>query len=473
MSSKPSQKILRIGVIQNGKIVEEKLVRQSKTITIGSDFGRKNELVVPASGLPKSFKLFEFKSGSYYLRFKNQWDGRVSLGDRVGTLSELVSNGQAKREGDEAVIKLNPASRGKVKFGDVTVLFQFVTPPPPKKKPVLPASMRGGWIKGVEPILVMMIAISAILQIGTVVWLENTDFPELEQDDMVVEDRFVRIMKPEKEEEPPEPDEPKQKADGEGEAEETEEKKAEKKPKKEKKPEKEAKKDKKEMTPEERAKAEAERRRRMTEKVRNKTIVGKLGAISDGPGGMEDPFSDGAGATSMDKAFEGTKGVTADATGEKDGISGGAADADGTGASAGIGDLEGGKAAEKAEAADASTGEKQEKTVKANIRGGSQQQVGMGQLDAGSISSVIRRRQSAIQNCYERVLKTNPKAGGKLVLQFTIGTRGRVTSTSVKSDISGGSVGGCASRAVKRWRFPRPKGGEVTVSKSFVLEASQ
>ncbi len=472
MSSKPSQKILRIGVIQNGKIIEEKLVRQSKTITIGSDFGRRNDLVVPASGLPKSFKLFEFKDGTYSLHFKSSWDGRVSLGDRVGTLDELVSGGQAKRDGDEAVIRLSPASRGKVKFGDVTILFQFVTPPPPKPKPVLPASMRGGWVKGVEPILVMMIAISALMQIGTVVWLENTDFPELKQDDMVVQDRFVKIMKPEKEEEP-EPDEPTQ-TDAEGEAQESDQKAEKKKPKKDPKPKEEkAEKPKKEMSAEERAKAEAERRRRMTEKVRNKTIVGKLGALSDGPGGMEDPFSDGAGSTSMDDAFEGSEGVTADAAGEKDGITGGAADADGTGASAGIGDLEGGRAAKKAEEASASTGEKEERTVKANIRGGDQQQVGMGTLDAGSVSSVIRRRQSAIQNCYERVLKTNPKAGGKLVLQFTIGTRGRVTGTNVLSDISGGSVGGCASRAVKRWRFPRPKGGEVSVKKTFVLEASQ
>jgi outer membrane biosynthesis protein TonB len=470
MSSKPSQKILRIGVIQNGKIVEEKLVRQSKTITIGSDFGGKNDLVVPASGLPKSFKLFEFKDGKYSLRFKSSWSGRVSLGDRVGTLSELASKGQAKRKGDEAVLQLSPASRGKVKFGDVTVLFQFVTPPPPKPKPVLPASMRGGWLKGVEPILVMMIALSAIIQIGTVVWLENTDFPELEQDDMIVEDRFVRIMKPEKEE-TPEPEEPKE-TKGEGEPTESDEK-AEKKPKKEKKEPKKETKPKKDMSAEERAAAEAEKRRRMTEEVRNKTILGQIGSKSDGSGGILDQFEDGAGTTSMDQAFDGAKGVDTNAAGEKDGISGGASDADGTGASAGIGDLEGGRAAKEAESADASTGQKQEKTVKANIRGGEQQSVGMGTLDAGSISSVIRRRQSAIQNCYERVLKTNPNAGGKLVLRFTIGTRGRVTKTEVLSDISGGSVGSCASSRVKRWRFPRPKGGSVTVSKTFVLEASQ
>lgn len=475
MSSKPSQKVLRIGVIQNGKIVEEKLIRSSKTVTIGSDFGKRNELVVPASGLPKSFKLFEFKDGKYTLRFKNKWSGRVSLGDRVGTLQELVSAGRAKRKGDVAVVQLTPASRGKVKLGGVTVLFQFVTPPPPKPKPVLPASMRGGWIKGVEPILVMMIALSALIQIGSVVWLENTDFPELEQDDTIVQDRFVRIMKPKEE---PEPEQEEEKpTDENAEASESEKQEKEDKPKKvEKKPKKEEKpkEDKSEMTPEERAEAEAERRRRMAEKVRNSTLLSQIGANSDGEGSVVDTLSEGAAETSMDQAFAGAKGIKQGVAGEKDGITtGGSADADGTGASAEFGDLGASESAQKAEDANVGTGQKKEKEVKANIRSGSQKQVGMGTLDANSVSSVIRRRQSAIQNCYERVLKSNPDAGGKLVLQFTIGTRGRVTSTKVVSDISGGSVGTCASRAVKRWRFPRPKGGEVTVSKTFVLEASQ
>ena len=51
-------KILQIGIIQNGKIVEERLVRQRENVTIGQS--TKNTFVVPASNaLPRTFTIFE------------------------------------------------------------------------------------------------------------------------------------------------------------------------------------------------------------------------------------------------------------------------------------------------------------------------------------------------------------------------------------------------------------------------------
>ena len=49
-------KILRIGIIQNGKIVEERLVRKRENVTIGQS--TKNTFVVPASNaLPRTFSI--------------------------------------------------------------------------------------------------------------------------------------------------------------------------------------------------------------------------------------------------------------------------------------------------------------------------------------------------------------------------------------------------------------------------------
>ena len=45
-------KILRIGVIQAGKIIEERLIRKRDSVTIGAS--PRNTLVVPASTLPRS-----------------------------------------------------------------------------------------------------------------------------------------------------------------------------------------------------------------------------------------------------------------------------------------------------------------------------------------------------------------------------------------------------------------------------------
>ena len=41
-------KILRVGVIQGGKIIEERHLKRRDTVTIGQDAG--NTFVVPASG---------------------------------------------------------------------------------------------------------------------------------------------------------------------------------------------------------------------------------------------------------------------------------------------------------------------------------------------------------------------------------------------------------------------------------------
>ncbi len=474
MSSKPGKKILRIGLIQNGRIVEERLMRSAKPVTIGHAL-QKNTLVVPASNLPKTFKVFEPGEGGYLLYFTSKMSGRISLGDGVRTLEELVREGKAKKSGNGYVLRLSTRARGKLKFGEVTILFQFVTPPPPRPKPVLPASMRGGWVKGVSPFLAAVMAISAVLQIGFVVWLESQEWPEqLDAANADIPDRFVKIMAEPEPEEPETPEEQQEPEEGEGEGEpEAKEEAPKPQPKPKKEPEK--KQDDKPKTAEERAKAEAERRKRMAEKVRKSTILHQIGAVSGEDGNLVDSLSEGAGDTTMDAAFEGSEGMKSGELGaEKSGLrTSGSSDAEGSGSAAGIEDLgrsSGAKAAEKG----VKTGSKKEETVKArvDIKGGGKT-IGTGKLDAGSISRVVRRGSSAIQRCYERELKKNPSAGGKLIITVTIGRAGRVTNVVANDTGIGGSMSGCAKLAVKRWRFPRPKGGDVTFNKTFVLQASK
>ncbi|HEV3026917.1 MAG TPA: energy transducer TonB, partial [Planctomycetota bacterium] len=61
MPPTPTAKILRIGVIQGGKIIEERHLKRRDTVSIGLD--SRNTIVVPASNLPQSFPVFEFKNG--------------------------------------------------------------------------------------------------------------------------------------------------------------------------------------------------------------------------------------------------------------------------------------------------------------------------------------------------------------------------------------------------------------------------
>jgi len=210
----------------------------------------------------------------------------------------------------------------------------------------------------------------------------------------------------------------------------------------------------------------------MAEEVQNKTILGVIGSVSDGASLM-DTLAEGAGATSMEEAFANSQGVKAGVAGEKSGlVTSGSNSADGKGKSVGIGDLRGTKGAQAAKSG-VDTGDKGEKKVKVRLRYEKEKMIGAGKLDANAVSQVIKRRQSAIQSCYEREIKKNPKASGKVIATFTIGTAGRVTRSKASQDTVGGGVGNCVAATIERMRFPRPEGGEVIVNKTFVFEVAQ
>ena len=126
-------KILRIGVIQGGKIIEERLLKRRETVVVGSN--PRSTLVVSGAGVPASFVLFELRSGAYHLRFTDQMEGKLSTGEGPQTdFQSLVAQGFAKRHDAAYILPLTDASRGKVSLGETTLLFQFVAPPPEKAK---------------------------------------------------------------------------------------------------------------------------------------------------------------------------------------------------------------------------------------------------------------------------------------------------------------------------------------------------
>ena len=72
----PRQRILRIGVLLGGKIVEERLIRERVPVSVGQSM--KNTFSIPIEGLPLEFTLFALDEGKYSLRFLNKMDGRLS-----------------------------------------------------------------------------------------------------------------------------------------------------------------------------------------------------------------------------------------------------------------------------------------------------------------------------------------------------------------------------------------------------------
>jgi hypothetical protein len=166
MPQGPRQRILRIGVLLGGKIVEERLIRERAPVSIGQSM--KNTFSVPVEGLPLEFTLFALDQHKYYLRFLNKMDGRLSDGANVNTLDALKGRG-AQNHGDYWQVPLSETSRGKLSLGDLTVLFQFVTEPPRQPKPMLPASVRGTFADRFDPRLSVILGASIIIHFAIVI----------------------------------------------------------------------------------------------------------------------------------------------------------------------------------------------------------------------------------------------------------------------------------------------------------------
>src|SRR5690349_19225760 len=134
-------KVLRIGVVQAGRVAEERIIKQRVHVTVGAS--EKNMFVVSSQNLPATFRLFELVGNDYHLNSLDGMTGRIALPTGISDLSML--KGQAKRSAQGAYqVRLTEDSRGKVVIGDTTFLFQFVAPPPVQPKPQLPVAVLRG-----------------------------------------------------------------------------------------------------------------------------------------------------------------------------------------------------------------------------------------------------------------------------------------------------------------------------------------
>jgi len=134
-------KVLRIGLVQGGRVVEERVIKQRTHVSVGSN--EKNMFVVAGGAAPAAFRLFELVGTDYHLNFLDGMTGRVALQTGIADLEKLKT--QARRGPQGAwQVKLTEDARGKVLVGDTTFLFQFVAPPPVQPKPQLPVSVQSG-----------------------------------------------------------------------------------------------------------------------------------------------------------------------------------------------------------------------------------------------------------------------------------------------------------------------------------------
>jgi outer membrane biosynthesis protein TonB len=439
-------KVLRVGVILGGKIVEERVLAPRQSVTIGS--GAKNTVVVKAPGVPESFAVLVWAGDQYHLQFTEGADGNVQSPQGQADFGALVAQGLAKRQGKVFAVPVSEGQRGKVAFGDVNLLWQFVAPPPEAPAPVLPKEAKGNHFQSMDRLFVTVLIISFLFHAGTYIALANTQLPPevtLEE----IPDRYAKVLIPEKLPKPPEP--AKEEAGGK-----KEEKVVEKKAGDDKKPAESA---------EQQAARKAARAAAVAKAVQSKGILKVLGALGPGTGGgaVADVFGAGGGMTDVASALSGAGGVAV----ATDPGAGGGRKGGGQGGAASIGDLatSGGGAV--------GYGAKSEVKVTGSVAA-EEAEVDSAEIDQAKLASFIKARMGLIKACYENALKRNPNLKGKISIRFTIlETGGLADLETVANTMGSADVASCILSTMRSWRTQFKPSGPVTVEYPFVFSPVQ
>lgn len=439
-------KVLRVGVIQGGKIVEERVIPARQPVTIGTS--TRNTIIVPQSNLPASATVFTFQGDRYLLCFEDGMEGRIQGPQGAADFGALVSQGLAKKEGRGHAVPVGEDQRGKIVLGEVTLLWQFVTPPPEAPKPVLPKEAKGNHFKSMDRLFVTLLALSFLVHGGAYVALANTELPPevtLEE----IPDRYAKVLIPDRIPAPPVEVKEEPKAG-------TEEKKPEEAKKTDaKKGEKPA------ETAEQVAARKAARAAAVAKAVSSKGMLKVLGALGPGTGtgAVADVFGAGGGMTDVATALSGAGGVAV----ATDPGAGGGRKGGGQGGAASIGDLatSGGGAV--------GYGKKSEVSVSGTVAA-EEAEVDSADIDQQKLAAFVRARMGLIKACYENALKRNPTLKGKISIRFTILETGGIADIQAAVNSLGSpEVASCIMNTMRTWRTQFRPSGPVTVEYPFVF----
>jgi hypothetical protein len=451
-------KALRIGIIQNGRIIEERIIRGRESVTVG--YLEKNTFVVPSPLLPARHVLFEVRGGRRVLNTVRGMKGKVRTGRGVRELADV--------EGGRR-IDLDDSSRGKIVIDDATLLFQFVAAPPLQPRPQLPASVRRGWLNnfGFDRVFSAIVTFCLVLHVVPLLFLVLKDWP-IEAQGFDLDNKYIQLVLL-----PPDEDVMKALADDSAVADDGDKTAAEDEAddavRDEARPTKTPAKPGKVLTAEEKAALEAQRRAKLEATVSTKGILAVIGTESDGAGGSAgiDLLAPGGVDSDMDAVLQSVTGTKL-------------ASAEDAGSSLRkLADSAGGSVVADISALDIShadaeleTDHAKETGVKAKASLGKGEEIdGTGILDPAQVTKVVRSRMTAIQMCYQKGLNKNYGLEGKISVRFTIGTSGRVTkAVAVEDTLGDPDVAACVVDKVKGFAFTEPEGGAVEYVFPFVFK---
>ena len=445
--NRPSSKVLRIGVIRMGKIVEERLVRSGEPVTVGQSTS--NTFVLATDTIPNQHKLFVHKGGRYHLVFTDHMDGKISVNNAVRPLAELRSE-LATRRGGRSWLPLNETNRGKVQMGDSVLLFQFVDAPPEPRK--VPVSFSPFSFQQLDWIYAGFFLFSCVINAAAYIYIDSQPLPgKVTIDD--IPERFATVMLPAPVEEQPET-----KEDGPEVGKDTAPDPTETTPT-------EPTEDKEDAVADNEEPVNVEELRRQRKAAMMETglipLFGTNGATSSDQN-VADLIGEGNLQTDLDAALGESQTLKVAVYGDSTTLRRGGV---GDGKVAGIFDVDtsGGH--------DAGEGHKEQLNVSISLTE-KPDVIGGDATDIAAIRKRVRAKKGQVQACYEEQLRQFPDIGGRIEMTWTILPDGSVTAVYVSTNNTGSeALGQCISRRITRWSFAKGD-AEFDVTFPFILESS-
>jgi len=434
-------KVLRICIIQDRDVLQERLIKAGDSVRVGES--AKNTFVIPKTSLPAAeFPMFVNKGGKYHLQFTSSMRGKISSGGAVVGLDKLRADPSVAQQGDVWRYQLSVADKGKIAIDNVTVLFQFVQPPPVQAMtPIEGMDFRPLLFDEDDPALYGFLALFTALAMVFSLFIYVVPVPPMVSS-KEIKDRFAHIAKQIKEREEVEP--PEIDPDEALKAQRKDDEKPEKKPE-EKAPDPVEKKPKTKLE-------KAQEREAQKAALKSQIKIARIGTRGRSSGGTTSDAYESSVLGNLDSL-------------DGDGVAlagevGGLRKGDTSREDVTIGDMK----ADGASTTSGATGPAVD-TSKYKVQAESGDTADM--EGAEDVEAVVKQRQGQLMYCYENELRADPGLSGRVEVEWQVSNK-RVTSIRVASNSTGNDeLAACIVKKIKRWRFG--EGVQGAVSWPFVF----
>tara|TARA_R110000824_G_scaffold399451_2_gene604925 strand:+ start:40 stop:1389 length:1350 start_codon:yes stop_codon:yes gene_type:complete len=439
MKKTQARKSLRIGIIQDGKITQERIISAGDSVSIGES--AKNTFVFPKTNLiPDEFPLFLYHAKGYVLQLNDNMSGRLKM-DAVGSvrnLEQVRNDPNVTRKGNVFRLSLSERDRGKIVIGSTTILFQFVPPPPLQAiRPIESMDFRPRFFEEGDSMFYAFLGVNTLFAAALVAAVAT--FPAY--DAMVIEeipDRFVQLIVENNQRLSPKPVHEVVKID-------------KKKKQTEEKKEEEA--EKTPLTPEKKPDAISEARRKeqiKKEVIEDSFLIKQLLTRGEGEGSAMDLWSDAdAGLDDMDAILANVTAVkvaTLENTGLRKGI--GLSNEEAT-----IGELT------SAGGGTATVTESPKLVIYSTVEAAEPELFDT--KNPAAISKVVKSKFGQLKYCYEKALKSNPSLSGRLEIEFNIRNKNVTSIVALANSTGDKEFTDCVVKKIRRWKFPTGVEGQV------------